>query len=282
MAYSYFLNILLLLFMCSGNNDKLSEKSGWQTLFNGKDLSGWDTYLGPKYDTLLKKRESMPLGLNNDPSGVFSVVNQGNENLIRISGEHFGGISTTEEFENYHLQLQFKWGQLKWAPRKTAKKDSGLMYHAVGPHGADGGNWMRSHEFQVQEGDCGDYWGCAGAIFDVKAKKDSKNLYVYDETADMLSFGITSSAGRHCVKSPDAEKPSGEWNTVDLYCFGSTSVHVLNGKVIMILHNSRQTDEGKETPLTKGKIQIQSEGAEVFYRSIKIRPIEKLPGNLLN
>jgi len=281
MAYSYLLNVFLLLIMCSSTSDKMPKKSGWQTLFNGKDLSGWDTYLGPKYDSILKKRDPMPIGLNNDPSKVFSVVNQGNENLIRISGEHFGGISTTEEFENYHLQLQFKWGQLKWAPRKAAKKDSGLMYHAVGPHGADGGNWMRSHEFQIQQGDCGDYWGCAGAIFDVKAKKDNKNLYVYDETADMLSFGLTSSFGRHCVKFPDAEKPSGEWNTVDLYCFGATSVHVLNGKVIMVLHNSRQTDEGKETPLIKGKIQIQSEGAEVYYRNIKIRTIEKLPASLL-
>ena len=77
------------------------------------------------------------------------------------------------------LQLQFKWGDLKWAPRKKAKKDSGMMYDAVGPHGADGGNWMRSHEFQVQEGDCGDYWACAGAVADVNGKTKSRfNLYL--------------------------------------------------------------------------------------------------------
>jgi hypothetical protein len=45
----------------------------------------------------------------------------------------------------------------------------------------------------------------------------------------------------------------------------------------MILHNSRQLDEGKETPLIKGKIQIESEGAEVFYRNIQIKFIDKLP-----
>ena len=281
MAYSYFINIILFLLTSANTSDRLPDKSDWQILFNGKDLSGWDTYLGPKYDTILKKTGSVAPGLNNDSSGVFSVVSNGKEKLLRISGENFGGISTKEEFENYHMQLQFRWGQLKWAPRKKAKRDSGIMYHAVGPHGADGGNWMRSHEFQIQEGDCGDYWGCAGAISDIKAKKDKNNQYVFDETADMVSFGLTSPAGRHCVKFPDAEKTSGEWNTVDLYCSGTTNIHVLNGKVIMILNNSRQSDEGKEMPLTKGKIQIQSEGAEIFYRDIKIRPLKKLPAGLL-
>lgn len=155
-----------------------SKKSDWQQLFNGKDLTGWDTYLGPEYDTTLNKMDTIPIGLNIDPSKVFSVVQMGDENVIRISGENFGGISTISEFENYHLRLQFRWGQLKWPPRKNAKKDSGLMYHAVGPNGADGGNWMRSHEFQIQEGDCGDYWGCAGAIFDINAKKDKNNSYI--------------------------------------------------------------------------------------------------------
>jgi hypothetical protein len=105
-----------------------------------------------------------------------------------------------------------------------------------------GGNWMRSHEFQIQEGDCGDYWGCAGAIFDIKAKKDQNNSYTYEKNGDLLTFSTTSSIGRHCIKFPDAEKPSGEWNTLDLYCFGRTSVHVVNGVVNMILQNSRQSE----------------------------------------
>ena len=92
---------------------------------------------------------------------------------------------------------------------------------------------------------------------------------------------VLSPIGRHCIKYPDAEKPSGEWNTVDLYCFGSTSVHVMNGKVVMILNNSRQIVQDKEIPLTKGKIQIQSEGSEVYYSDIKICSIDKIPSDLL-
>ena len=265
--------LLILVCSCSSNNPE------WQPLFNGKDLTGWDTYLGPRYDTALHRSDTLPIGLNTDPANVFTVVKLDNENVIRISGENFGGISTINEFENYHLQLQFRWGQLKWAPRKNSKKDSGLMYHAVGPQGADGGNWMRSQEFQIQEGDCGDYWACAGAIGDVRARKESDNSYIYDETGTMFTFSTASPDDRNCKKFPDAEKPDGEWNTLDLYCFGSTGIHVVNGVVNMIINNSRQFEGDKEIPLVKGKIQIQSEGAEVFYKNIKITPITRLPEN---
>ncbi len=249
----------------------------WKPLFNGTDLTGWETYLGPRFDTLRNEWDSVPVGLNADPDGVFSVVERDGEKVIRISGEAFGGMNTLEEFENYHLQLQFRWGQAQWAPRKQGKKDSGLMYHAVGAQGADGGFWMRSQEFQIEEGDCGDFWACAGAVFDVPARLQADSTYVYDSTADRITFSTVSPAGRNCIKASDAEKPVGEWNTLDLYCLGGTAVHVVNGKVVMVLYNSRQIDGDKETPLTKGKIQIESEGAEVFYRNIQLKSIDRLP-----
>ena len=186
------------------------------------------------------------------------------------------------EFENYHLQLQFMWGQLKWPPNKNGKRDGGLMYYAVGPQGADSGFWMRSHEFQIEEGDCGDYWACAGAIFDIRSKKENDSSYVYGKDGDLLTFSTTSANGRNCKKYPDAEKPSGEWNTIDLYCFGSTSVHVINGVVNMVLNNSRQFEDNKEIPLTRGKIQFESEGAEIFLRNIKLCSIDKIPDDILN
>ena len=45
----------------------------------------------------------------------------------------------------------------------------------------------------------------------------------------------------------------------------------------MVLTGLRQQMDGREVPLTKGRIQFQSEGAEVFYRSIAIRPIREIP-----
>ncbi len=47
-----------------------------------------------------------------------------------ISGEIFGGISTKEEFENYHLKMEFKWGEKRYEPRLNKRRDSGIHYHA--------------------------------------------------------------------------------------------------------------------------------------------------------
>jgi hypothetical protein len=251
------------------------------SLFNGKDLSGWDTYIGPMYDSVAEKFAGDPMGLNKDPKGVFTVVKEDGNPAIRISGEQFGGLSTQQEFTNYHLRLEFKWGKLKWAPKKNAKRDSGLLYHAVGPHATDWFFWMRSQEFQIQEGDCGDYWGCGGAFATVPAKKEAEKRYVYSPSGEMLLFRDKGPNGRNCIKTPDAEKPTGEWNTIDLYCYGDTSVHMVNGKVVMVLYKLSQPQDNDQSALTKGKIQLQSEGAEIFYRNFELEEIAAIPGKLL-
>jgi len=275
---NYFRFILIFLF-CSATTvlTGFQKAANWTPLFNGKDLTGWDTYLAPEYDDHGKAITGVPVGLNNDPLKVFTVVKQDKEPVIRISGQGWGAISTKKEYENYHLQLQFKWGELKWGQKKNASKDSGLLYHSVGPFGADYGSWMRSQEFQIDEGDCGDYWGVAGGAAEIPAVKTGNGPFVYDPNGEMVSFREDSKTGRFCKKSGDAEKPSGEWNTIDLYCHGDTSIHVMNGKVMMVLYKNKQIDKGIASPLTKGKIQIQSEGAEVFYKAIKIQELNQLP-----
>lgn len=256
---------------------------GWHSLFNGKDLANWDTYIGAAFKEGAGNdwTKGPRLGLNKDPEGLFKVNILDGDPVIHISGKRFGGLSTHQEFENYHLQLQFKWGEHKYAPKEKAPRDSGLLYHAVGEHGADSGFWMRSQEFQIQEGDTGDYWGCAGATFDVPVHILETN-FIYDPVGELLHFSPQTEHGRHVVKSVDNEKPSGEWNTIDLYCFGGTAIHVINGQKNMTLYNSSQIGtDGHEFPLTKGKIQLQSEGAEIFFRKIRIRPLTELPKKYL-
>lgn len=257
-----------------------AQPDDWQVLFNGKGLENWETYLGPSYDTTNGRWGKVPLGLNIDPLGVFSVIEHDGGPVLRISGERFGGISTREEFYDYHLRLEFKWGTKKWVPRKSDKRDSGILYHAVGEHGADGGFWMRSQEFQVQEGDCGDYWGVAGGSFEVRAARGAASGYVFDPAGETLTFNEMSKVGRRCIRKEDAENPYGEWNQVDIYCHGRTAVHMINGRVVMVLKESGQIDNGLITPLTKGKIQIQSEGAEIYYRNIRVRKIDSIPAGI--
>jgi hypothetical protein len=48
----------------------------------------------------------------------------------------------------------------------------------------------------------------------------------------------------------------------------------------MRIYNAHYIKNGKEVPLTKGKIQLQSEGAEIFYKNIIIEPITAIPTEL--
>ncbi len=280
MSYSVraFFICLLLTF---SSNTIFSQSENLAAIFNGRDLSGWDTYIGPPLDNNGKKLSEVAVGLNHDPNKVFTIVEQEGEKVIRISGESWGGISTLKEYSDFHFQLQFKWGSLTWGQKKNKNKDSGLLYFATGDHGADYGAWMRSQEFQIEETNCGDYWGVAGGMQDIHAVMNTDSEYVYDPAGRLNTFSATSKTGRHCKKRGDAENATGEWNTLDLYCHGDTSVHVINGKVMMVLYNSRQPEGGHPIPLVKGKFQIQSEGAEVFYKKIMVGPLERIPAAFL-
>ena len=276
-----FVFILAGFSMINSSSVQKSAKDDWTVLFDGSNLENWDTYLGPKQISGVSQdlsRQHVP-GLNHDTANVFSLVNLDGEEVLRISGEIWGGLITKREFRNYHLQLQFKWGQLKWYPRgkDSDKRDSGVLYHSVGEHGDGDLYWLRSQEFQIEEGDCGDYWGVAGAMEDVKATLNADSVYQYDPAGTLFTFREDNEIGRHCKKNPDAEKPTGEWNTIDLYCYEGTSMHVVNGVLTMLLQNSKQLVNNKEIPLTQGKIQIQSESSEIFYRNIRIREINSLP-----
>jgi hypothetical protein len=104
------------------------------------------------------------------------------------------------------------------------------------------------------------------------------NFYAPD---GQLSTFSEDTNGRSIKKLEDAEKPLGEWNTVDLYCFGQTAVHVVNGKVVMVNTNCSKNESGQLVPLTEGRIQIQSEGGEFFIRKIEITDITEIPAEFL-
>lgn len=269
--------ILITIYGCA-NPDQ------WQSLFQGDSLEQWDTYLGPKYSISFPKGEigkHPAQGLNRDTTNVFSIVELDGEKVIRVSGEIWGALISKEEYRNYHLQLQFKWGSLKWYPRnkETDKRDSGLLYHSRGEHVVDNGNlfWLTSQEYQIQETDVGDYWSVPNAICDIKSTLNEDSIYQFDLNGELRTFKKDSEFGRRCKKLFDVEMPYGEWNTIDLYCYEGASQHYLNGRLVMKIENSAYQKDEEIIELKKGKIQIQSEAAEIFFKNIKIRTIEHLP-----
>jgi hypothetical protein len=266
----------------------VNAAEGWRSLWNGQDLTGWTTWLQRPEPTsavpgLARGADGKYLeaiGANRDPLGVFTVVNVDGRPALRISGEVFGEIRTVDSFENYRLRLQFKWGTQKWPPRDkpNVRRDSGLLYHVHALPGAEGRTWARSIELQIQEHDTGDLWAVGSEISVRSKKRDGEHpVYVYDPDGEWNVFSqVTGKVGR-CVKFPDNENPTGEWNTVELICLGEDAIHVVNGKVVMRLHGPRRIDGTSPQKVTAGQLILQSEGAELFYRDIEIRPIDEVP-----
>ncbi len=287
--YKILLPALFLAISCSPvkNEQKPAEPEyEWDELIDA-NLTKWDNYLSfqhqPGYDGTPPKDENgeliAPIGLNNPNYKVFSTFQEGDDTIIKNTGEYYGCLITKEEFKNYHFQLKYKWGGKKWAYRKNLLKDSGILYHSVGPMAAEyWRSWMLSQEFQIMEGHTGDFWSQANSAIDIKAYKPESNLDpLAHESQEYLPISMNSPYRNYCLRSGNYEKPHDEWNTLDLFCFEGKSLHVVNGEVVMILKNSRYIEEdGKEIPLIKGKIQLQSEAAEVFFKDIRIREIDSL------
>lgn len=243
-----------------------TDLPGAAPLFNGKDLDGWYTFIRDR-------------GRDVDPNGVFTVK----DGVIRISGQEWGCITTDAEYENYHLIVEFKWGELTSEPRVDRARDSGVLVHSVGADGGYGGTWMYSIECQMIEGGTGDLL-CVGDGSDQYAltcpvaaeRQGDTPVFQADGTPLTIHGGRINWYGRdpdwQDVKGfrgrQDVEKPVGEWNRYECIADGKTITVLLNGTVV---------NRALSTTPHKGRIQIQSEGAEVFVRRVDLAPLEPKP-----
>ncbi len=181
-------------------------------------------------------------GINNDPQKVF----QFEKKVIHVSGQDFGYMVTEKKYANFHLTLEFKWGEKKYPPREKEKRDGGVLYQVNFYNGDK--IWPRSIEFQIQEGDCGDFW-------------------MTDSTTIIYKDILTKADRVHReIKFLDAEKPNGNWNKVEVIVKNGKITHILNGKVV---------NEGSSPNVKEGNILIQSEGAELYYKNVVVEELDK-------
>lgn len=283
-------SILRFTFFCALLLAPLPGRAGeWRPLWNGRDFEGWQRFLGPPHPTVVLPARpdgsptprNEPLGLENDPLGVFTVVRQDGAPAIRISGQIFGSISTRRDFSNYHLRLQIKWGPAKWPPReKRALRDGGLLYHVHTPMNHEGRFWPRSLEFQIMEQNLGDFYAVdaqGSARARPEPAPDGRTLYRYDPAGELIAFARKGPGAGRCIRGPATEHPFGEWNTLELVCVGTEAVHVVNGQVVLRLQDARRIDRDPPEPLSAGQIHIISEGAELFVRRLEIREVATVP-----
>ena len=243
-------------------------------LFDGKSLDGFSTWL---VDT---HRE--------DPLRVFSVVDQvDGAPAIRISGERFGGLVTREAYRDYRLVVEFRWGLATWGERKGAARDSGVLVHCQGPDGntaADlNGPWMRSVEAQVIEGGVGDLILVAGfepggrkvaPRLTARTRTDPNGQPIFDPRGEPRVFedGRVNWSGRDPAWADrlgfrgrqDVESPWGQWTRLEVIADGDRITNVVNGTVV---------NEATAASFTEGKILLQSEGAEVYFRKVELQPL---------
>jgi hypothetical protein len=252
--------------------------TNWIVLFNGTDFSGWDKLIASNDD---------PINPNRDPDNIFSVHSDEDGTAIRVLGKSYGAITTQEEFENVHISLEFKWGVQRWAPRAKVGRDSGILYACIGQPNPRTG-WMTSIENNIMEKGIGQWWSVNGAIIDAEGEWITPEMELY------IPYKKEGPAERNIVYRPgaplitatpangitppfDTESVFGNWNTVEVIFWGGNCIHRLNGAVNLVAVNPRYEKDGAWLPLERGKIQLQSEGAELFYRNIRARHLRQLP-----
>ncbi|MEP7109175.1 MAG: DUF1080 domain-containing protein [Ferruginibacter sp.] len=254
-----------LMIMGGCNTAKTSQNSGiivrskTINLFNGKNLDGWYTFLQYK-------------GKDNDPKKVFTVQ----DSLLRISGEEWGCITTNEEYSNYKLIVEFKWGTQTYAPRVDKAMDNGILLHSTGLDAGSGGIWMHSIECQIIEGGTGDFIvvGDGSEKFALTAtvsneKQGESHVFSPDGDTVTIHEGRINWFGRdpqwkdakNFRGEKDVEKPVGEWNRIECIALGNEITIFLNGKLVNHAVNVQPS---------RGSIQVQSEGAEIFFRRIDL------------
>jgi hypothetical protein len=220
---------------------------------------------------------------NSDPEQVFRVEG----GLLRVTGQSWGGLETQQEYRDYVLVLEYKWGQLTWAPRQTAARDGGLLLHSHGAPGEWLGLLRPALQVQMMEGSTGDFillqgsapmaatcfseqiactfstWNCRGG-YRWNAGGLPRQLAGLPETTvhwqhwdpdwvDELGFR----------GDEDLDSPYGDWNQLVVIAAGDSVRTFLNGA---------QVNEALAVHPSEGRIQLESEFAEYFVRRFELLP----------
>ncbi|MEP4077968.1 3-keto-disaccharide hydrolase [Haloferula sp.] len=243
----------------------LVADEGFVPIFNGKDLSGWQSI-----------REG-----NEEGSGSFAVDPE--EKAMHVyAGEKDGSkqpidcLYTTKEYSNYILKLEYKWLERRFPPRADHDRDAGLLFHL---HGNLEKLWPNCLEMQLGESDAektknryltGDLWVIGK---DIQVMNNREGRFFYKPGAPLISVGKDKSYDSSYT-TINAEKPHGEWNEITLTVRGGDeAIFELNGKEVNRISAMTYMVDGERVSLAKGRIGLQAEYAELLYRNILIKEL---------
>jgi len=219
-----------------------------------------------------------------DPKKVFTIE----DGMIHISGDGYGGLVTNRNYRDYHLIVEFKWGEKTWGDRVDRARDSGLLVHGWGPDGGYNNTWMASIEAQIIEGGVGDILVLTGSdpvtgqvlptslTAEITKDRDGEKVWKKGGERITLSSGRINWFGRDVDWADkigfrgkdDVESPFGEWTRMEVIADAGHLLYKVNGVVV---------NEAFEAKPDFGKLVLQTEQAEMIVRRFELWPIGKAP-----
>jgi hypothetical protein len=164
-----------------------------------------------------------------DPATVFTVQ----DGVIHISGNPFGYMRTKKIYSDYKLHVEWRW--------PVEATNSGVFVHGQQPDTI----WLKCVECQLQAGNAGDFVCMNGADMNERIDKSKRSVKKI---------------------AASSEKPTGEWNTMEVVCKANTIEVFVNG----VLQN-----KGTNVSISKGSICLQSEGKEIEFRNVFLNKLKK-------
>jgi hypothetical protein len=164
---------------------------------------------------------------------VWSVSDEG---VLMCTGRPPGYIRTEAEYAEYALRLQWRWAAGDGG-------NSGVLLHTSEPGAI--GIWPKSLEVQLAAGNAGDFWkiGTEVAVENAAARGEGR---------------------RYLNLTDGSERPIGEWNQMEIVCRGDEVIVHINGELV---------NHGTACSAAAGAICLQSEGAEIHFRDIRLTPL---------
>ncbi|MEX2580831.1 MAG: DUF1080 domain-containing protein [Verrucomicrobiales bacterium] len=218
--------------------------------------------------------------LTTERDEVWSIEENGQ---LKVSGKAYGYIRTKQKYRDYHLVLEYTWGEKTWAGREDRARDCGILVHAYGEDGNFGDTWITSIEAQLIEGGSGDFLVLSprgdtegeNASLTVEVGEDRDGNTVWKPGGEKKTFEKGRINWQH--RDPDwkdvkdfrgekeVENLPGEWNRMEVICRDGSIRILLNGEIV---------NEGTDAKPTEGYVCLQSEGAEMWVRRYELWPLD--------
>ncbi|MCA9284899.1 MAG: DUF1080 domain-containing protein [Phycisphaerales bacterium] len=157
------------------------------------------------------------------------------DGILVCTGNPVGYIRTNDDFTNYVLKLQWRFN-----PVTGKAGNSGVLLRKIGPDKV----WPKSVEAQLHSGNAGDFW----------------NIDEFQMTTD-----TERTNGRNTRKTHFAENPIGQWNDYEI---------IVDGGDVVLLVNGEEVNRATNVQEIPGKICLQSEGAEIQFRNVRLAEVK--------